>query len=232
MTCLGFIPARGGSKGVPRKNLLRIGNYTLIERAVAALKASGVVDLILLSTDDEEIAEEGRRVGAEVPFLRSAELASDTAPIIPAILSEVKRFEHLIGAQIDTLVFTEPVTPFRNATHVRGAIERFRRGDVRSVITVCPLERKPHNIFVRQPGDVLERFVRDPDVRFSRRQDMADLWRLSSGVYVVGREDLFKYQELVVEPIGYVTMTDKESVNIDSELDVLVAQVIANAEGL
>jgi len=232
VTTLALIPARGGSKGVPRKNLRRVGGRSLITRAVEAMTSSGAVDHVLVSTEDEEIANEARRAGAAVPFLRPAELASDEAAMVPVIEHAIAAFEASLGAKLSTLVFSEPTLPFRKAAHVRAAVERFRGGGCRSVIGVCPLERKPHNIFVKREGGLLERYIREPRERFVRRQDMAHLCRLSGGIYVVGRDDFLKARSLVVEPVGYIEMSLVESINIDSEIDLLLAEIVAERHGL
>lgn len=229
---LGLIPARGGSKGLARKNLRRVGGRTLLARAVAALRESGVVDHVLVSTDDVEMAEEALQAGAEVPFLRPAELASDEAPMIPVIEHALAEFERRTGVDVDTLVFTEATLPFRSARHVAEAMTRYREADCRSVITVCPLERKPHNIFVKTASRHLERYIREPTDTFTRRQDMTHLCRLSSGVYVVNRAAFAQERALIVEPVGYTQMELIESVNIDSEIDLLVAEAIADRHAL
>jgi len=232
VTVLALIPARGGSKGVPGKNLRHVGGRSLIERAVAAARDSGVVDRILVSTDSEEIAEAAAKAGAEVPFLRPPELASDRAPMTPVIRHAITAFEFHAGISIDTLVFTEPTVPFRTADHVAEAVSRYRQGDCRSVVSVCPLERKPENIFVKTIDGHLTRYIREPRESFANRQDMASLCRLSSGLYVLGRNTFFSHDRLVVEPVGFVGMTALESVNIDEEIDLMLAELIADRYGL
>ena len=152
MTTLALIPARGGSKGVTRKNLRLVGGRSLLARAIDAARDSGIVDRIVVSTDDEEIAAAARHCGAEVPFLRPAELANDQSAIEPAIEHAIDNFERFTGLVVQTLVLVEPTSPFRSAEHVRAALEQFSTGSCRSVITVCPLERKPENIFAKSGG--------------------------------------------------------------------------------
>lgn len=230
MTTLAIIPARGGSKGVARKNLRVVGGRSLLARAIDAALESEMIDHVVVSTDDEEIAGEARRCGAEVPFQRPAELASDKSAIEPAIKHAIDNFERTAGLVVQTLVLIEPTSPFRNAGHVRGALERFQAGDCRSVISVCPLERKPENIFAKS-GGILERHIRNA-TPYVRRQDMDHLCRLNSAVYVVGRETFKETGRLIVEPVGFVEMSGMESINIDEELDLVVAEVVASRFGL
>lgn len=230
MTTLALIPARGGSKGVARKNLRLVGGRSLLARAIDAARESRMVDRVVVSTDDEEIAAEARRCGAEVPFMRPAELANDHSAIEPAIAHAIDNFERTARLVVQTLVLIEPTSPFRNAYHVRAALERFQAAECRSVISVCPLERKPENIFAKSDG-ILERYIRDatPHVR---RQDMGRLCRLNSAVYVVGRDTFKETGRLIVEPVGFVEMTGMESINIDEELDLVIAEVAASRFGL
>ena len=231
MAILGIIPARGGSKGVPRKNLYRIGGRSLIERAVDALINSKVADFVVVSTDDEEIAEAARIAGAEVPFLRPSEMATDTVSVIPSVMHAVHELERMKGVSIETLVLTEPTIPFRTPAHLQAAYEMYLSGDFLSVISVCPLERKPQNIFRKVAGRSLERLIKDASIRFTCRQEMGSLCRLSSGVYVVARHAFEKSQSLVVDPIGFVEVSGMESVNIDEEVDLLLAEAIARKYG-
>ena len=94
------------------------------------------------------------------------------------------------------------------------------------------MERKPQNIFVKHPGQTLERYIVEPRETFDRRQDMAHLCRLSSGIYVVGRDDFMTQRRLVIDPVGYIEMSPLESVNIDEEIDLLLAEIVAERHHL
>ena len=220
MTVLAVIPARGGSKGVPRKNLRTVGGVSLVCRAVACARESGVVDRVLVSSDDPAIRDHALACGAEAPFLRPAGLAGDRTPGIDAVLHAVRAFEEHDGARVDLVVLLEPPHPFRRPGTVARAVERYRRGGVGSVIGVFPLRRKPSNIFEKTPDGALRRLLDDSRYRFHRRQDMNGLCRLSGAVYAVGRDDLLGRGELLVPPVGWVDNDDLEAVNIDEDLDL------------
>ena len=115
MKILGIIPARGGSKSVPRKNIKDLGGKPLIAWTIEAAKASGVFDRLILTTDDEEIAEVGKKWGAEVAFMRPAELAQDTTPTLPVLQHAVKWLEDNDGSKPDAGMILQPTTPFSSA---------------------------------------------------------------------------------------------------------------------
>lgn len=232
MTTLAIIPARGGSKGISGKNLREIGGRSLLARTVAVACASKAIDHVIVTTDDEQIAAAARAAGALVPFMRPLHLATDDAPTIPVITHAVLEFEEYLGLQVDTIILLEPTVPFRTTQMISQAVSRFQQQDCRSVISVCPLERKPQNIYAKDRDEHLHRYIQKPVDIFTHRQDMAHLCRLSSGVYVVGRNDFMSTQKLTIEPIGYVETTALEAVNIDEEIDLLLAETISRHYGV
>ena len=155
MTVLAVIPARGGSKGVLGKNLRTVGGVSLVCRAVACARESGQVDRILVTTDDPAIREHALACGAEAPFLRPAELATDYTPGIDAVLHAVQAYEEHTRVGVDTVVLLEPPNPFRRPAGVAAAVNRYRQGVFGSVVGVFPLRRKPSNIFVKNPDGSL-----------------------------------------------------------------------------
>lgn len=233
MLTLAIIPARGGSKGVKRKNLRCVGGKSLVQRAIESAFDSGVVDRVLVSTEDPDIQSEGLRCGAEVPFLRPASLATDEASTIDVVVHAIEEYEKVVRQQVETIVLLEPTSPFRRGSHVKEALLRYRSGGVKSVVSVCPLERKPQNIFLKAaPAELLERYIKEPHQQFTRRQEMSHLCRLNSAVYICGRDEFLAKRTLVVEPVGYVEMSHQESLNIDDELDLTFAELIAGEYGL
>jgi CMP-N-acetylneuraminic acid synthetase len=233
MITLAVIPARAGSKGIARKNLRMVGGRSLLQRAVEAAIGCGVVDRVLVSTDDPEIQKEGLRFGAEVPFLRPAALATDSASTVEVVVHAISEYERLTNAPVGTVVLLEPTSPFRQGKHVQHAVEQYRTGCYKAVVTVCQLERKPENIFLKHgTAGGLQRYIQEPRRIFTRRQDMEQLCRVNSAVYVCGRDAFLTERAFLLEPMGYVEMTHRESVNIDEELDLLFADLIAKEYGL
>ena len=227
MRRLAIIPARGGSKGVPGKNKLPIGGVPLIQRAIKACLESEVLDHIHVSTDDPEIAELARAMGVDVLGLRPDDLASDHADIVPVIKHALSSAEEETGQSFDTLVFTDPTTPFRSADTIRRACHAFEANTLGSVISVCPLERKPNNIFAKKQDGSLERLLKGSEYEFVRRQDMVNLCRLANAVYVTSPRNFLENLSLVTEPIGYVEVSSVEAITIDEELDYFLAEQVA-----
>ena len=228
MTVLAVIPARGGSKGVPRKNLQMVANRSLLQRAIRSASSSRI-DHILVSTDDEEIRQAALDVGAEVPFLRSPKLSGDLTTSVDSVANAVSTYENWIGKYVSIVVLLEPTSPFRTVAHVDAALEMMTAGCYRSVVSVCALERKPENIFIKAAS--LEKYIRDPSESFSRRQDMKHLCRINSAIYVVGRNDFMLERRFILEPVGWIEMSNEESINIDSELDLELAEIVARRLG-
>lgn len=210
-----------------RKNLRLVGGKSLLARAVEVARQCPLIDNILVTTEDEEIAREAVGAGAEVPFLRPEALAGDTIATVPVLVHAVTAYTAATGRRPEVLVLIEATVPFRRSELLAEAIERYRRGGCRSVISVCPLERKPQNIFVKGNEGGLEPYITSPLENFTRRQDMEHLCRLSSGVYVVGCDDFLSSRKLVLEPVGFVETTSRESINIDDDLDLMFADFVA-----
>ena len=195
MSILAIIPARGGSKSIKRKNLRPVGSISLIGRAIRCALDSGVMDHVLVSTDNEEIRREALKYDAKVPFLRPKHLADDCAGTEDTLVHAIETFERHIGTHVSVIVLTEPTNPFRNPIKLRKAVELFETGKYGSIISVCPLERVPQNIFEKK-DDILTRFIKEPKAIIKRRQNMTHLCRLSSVVYVFGRDDFLKNRAL------------------------------------
>ena len=226
-TVLAIIPARSGSKGVPGKNLKIVGGVSLLERAIRTALSTHCIDHVVVSTDSELIANDAKTFGAQAPFLRPDKLSNDTAKMVDVIEHAVLEFESSLNCEVTVIILLEPTVPFRTVEHIDKGVLRYYQGDCNSVVTVCPLERKPQNILTKTKFNVVERYVKEPNHIFSCRQDMKQLCRITGGAYIVGKEEFFKNKSLIVPPIGYVEMSHYESINIDEELDLLLAEVVA-----
>ena len=231
MSVLAIIPARGGSRGIPRKNLQTVGGHSLLVRTIQVVREAAVADHILVSTDDIEIRDAAITAGVPTPFLRDPALAGDTTSTVETIRGALEQWTAETGYTPDTILLTEPTNPFRRAETLKAGLERFRRGDVRSVISVCPLERKPQYIYAKSEQR-LQSYIEAPRERFDRRQDMEHLCRHAGSFWLVGTEDFRASRSFVIEPVGYVETDAVEAINIDAPLDLEFANFIAARHNL
>jgi len=221
---LAIIPARGGSKGVTRKNLRLINGISLLERAIKSA-ATPLIDDILVSTEDIEIREAAINCGASVPFQRPLEYASDEAATVDVVMSAVSNYQNWSGRTVTTVVLLEPTSPFRTVSHVEAALRLMAGGKYKSLVSVCPLDRKPQNIF--EKTEFLTNYIRDPIDTFTRRQDMKHLCRINSAIYIFSWNDFRLTRKLLNNPLGWIDMNTEESINIDTELDLKISELVA-----
>ncbi len=223
MHTLAIIPARGGSKGIPRKNLQEVGGVSLVARAVQVGSAAFRVNRVVVSTDDEEIAAAARTAGAEV-IMRPPELATDETPTLPVLQSVLEVLE-CGGWLADIVALLEPTSPFRSPQVVDACIDKLDDPEVLSAATVTQLERNPYNIFAVE-GDHAKRFIREPAGTFVCRQQFRHLKRINGCVYVA-RSHTVRAGGFLEEPIRVVEMTAEESINIDTPFDLELARLLA-----
>lgn len=224
MVVVGLIPARGGSKGIPRKNLVTISDRPLIAYSiVAGLEAKGV-DHVLVSTDDNEIAEVSQRWGAKVPFMRPAEIASDEAPMLGVVAHALDWCEKHLGV-VEAMVLLQPTSPLRQPNHIDDALDIFRRENASSVVSVVkvPHNYNPYSVMRMSQGR-LEPFLTDlPQIR--RRQNKPAVYaRNGPSVLVSGRETI-QQSDLYGERVFPYLMAHEDSLDIDEPGDIELLSV-------
>lgn len=230
MKILGVITARGGSKSIPRKNIKELGGKPLIAWTIEAAKASGVFDRIVLSTDDQEIAEVGKRFGVEVPFMRPPELAQDTTPTLPVLQHAVTWLKEREGYWPDAVLILQPTTPLRKAEHIRGAVELFQKSGADSVVGVVeiPSNYSPYWAFVENSEGWSELFIGGPiKKRIRRRQDFSRKTYAPNGaIYLFKTGLLFDAADpnFYGDRVRLYPIEEKWSVNIDSPEDWMLAE--------
>jgi CMP-N-acetylneuraminic acid synthetase len=222
---LAVIPARGGSRGLPRKNLRRIAGTPMIAYTIEAALASRRVDQVLVSTDDAEIAAISRKHGAEVPFLRPAALALDTTAT-PPVVEHAARYLEATGAQVDIVVTLQPTSPFRDADAIDRAIELREAAGAESAVSVAGIDM-PASIV---GGLVDGRFRPLPLVPGSdlRRQAAPPAVRLTGAVYVTTRRLLASGRLFDEEPVA-LEMTGPAALDIDDLTDLRRARRMAHS---
>lgn len=224
---LGVITARGGSKGIPGKNIKLLGGKPLIAYTIEAAKKSKLLTHLIVSTDDEKIAEVCREYGAEVPFLRPAELAADKAPHVPVMQHAVDFIEKRDGIKIDYAVILQPTSPFRTAEDLDGTIQKILdTPEAESAVSVSEMPSQGHPMKAKKlEGDRVTAYC-IPEVEGMRRQDLPVAYRRNGIVYITRRDALMEKGKLYGEfTVGFVTPKER-AIDIDVPVDWIVAEYV------
>jgi CMP-N-acetylneuraminic acid synthetase len=221
----GVIPARGGSKGLPGKNLKKLGALSLIGHAIASAREARRLDRFIVSTDSEEIAAEARRHGAEVPFLRPPKLASDEAGMVPVLQHAVEWLERDGGvASADFVVTLQPTSPFRVGGDIDATIAKILETGAESAQTL--VEASYHPFFMKtMDGDRTTALFADGH-KYVRRQDAPPVYQPSGAVYVTRRDVLMRDGHVLGKDNRGIVSGFEASVNIDTEWDFMLAELL------
>ena len=220
---LAIITARGGSKGLPRKNLLLLSGRPLIGWSIAAALAAESVGRVVVSTDDPEIAEVARAEGAEVPFLRPAELASDTASSLDVVRHALTECPGL-----DYFVLLQPTSPLRQSSDIDGAWQRMRTAGAETCVSVCETAESPWLMYLQADDGRLSRLLPEP-AKGLRRQDLPLTYRLNGAIYLGQRERFLATGRLLDENTVAHVMPPERSVDIDTKADFDLAESLMRA---
>lgn len=213
-----LINARGGSKGVPGKNIRPMRGKPLIGYSIECAKKSGMIDHIIVSTDDRAIADVATSFGADVPFLRPAELATDKAKQIDAMIHAVGFLEGQ-GDRFDYICILQPTCPLRAVDDVDGALELLISSSADSVITVTDVGgRHPRTLYTKDSGQRLAPYLQS-DAAGVLRQDFEDLYWRTGAVYAMKRDVLMNQRSLYGTDIRGYVMPEERCFNIDSPFD-------------
>ena len=215
---LALIPARSGSKGVPDKNTKLLAGRTLLEYAAAAAVASGVIDRVVLSTDSDRIAAEGRRVGVEVPFVRPVDLARDDTPMFPVIKHALDALGK-DGWSADIVVLLQPTSPLRRPEHIRAAVRELRDSGADSVVTVVEVPRHLSPDYVmRLDGGRLEPFL--PGGKgVTRRQDARSAFARDGTVYAFWHRTVREMHNIYGHDCRPLVLPAEDVITIDTPSD-------------
>ena len=227
---LGAIFARGGSKGVPQKNIRLLCGKPLIAYAIEAARAVKRIDDVIVSTDDVKIAEVATQYGAKVPFMRPAELAADTAPEILAWKHAVKEYERITGKAVDVLVSVPATAPLRGSVDVANCIERLLSTDADVVFSVTAAHRNPYFNMVKLDADGNARVVMDGS-GVTRRQDAPPVFDVTTVAYAVRVPFLLSCQQMWDGKVKTVEVPQERSLDIDTLADLELAEFFLRKKG-
>ncbi|URK17335.1 acylneuraminate cytidylyltransferase family protein [Thalassospira sp. GO-4] len=224
---LATVLARGGSKGVPGKNLRKLGGKSLVERAVKQARESGEFDVIAVSSDDDRILAEGRSAGADILVKRPAELSSDVAGKIPAIRHCVQFVERQQNAEVDYVCDIAVTSPMRVVDDIRSAMSLILSTKAANVVSAHEATESPYYTMIKRTDDGEWEFFSDLARKIVRRQDAPIVYVLNGAVYVWQRSRLFADIKYVVgHGTEVYSMPRERGIDIDSELDLEFAEFL------
>ena len=230
MTILTLVCARGGSKGLPGKNLRLFRGVPLVAHAVAQARAARGVSRVIISTDCAEIAAAARDAGADVPFMRPPELATDSAAEWLVWRHALEQVRTQTGVLPEALVVVPPTAPLRIPADITQAIDAFREGDSDVVLTVTAAHRNPWFNMVRLDERNHAQLVNVPNVPFSRRQDVPVVHDLTTVAYVADPAFVLAQGGLFAGRVRAVEVPPERAIDIDTLLDLRMAECLASFE--
>ena len=212
MNLLALIPARGGSKGIPRKNVLELCGKPLIAWTIEAAQKSNYIDRLIVSTEDEEIADISRSYGAEVPFIRPAELAMDDTPGIDPVLHALD-----LLPEFDQILLLQPTSPLRTAEDIDGIVDFCKQQNAPVAVSVCESSKHPNWMFTCSKDERLLTFTNEP-IKLNR-QELPKIYSVNGSLYYARTKWIEQSRGFYTpETLGYI-MPNERSVDIDSPLD-------------
>ena len=227
---IALITARGGSKGLPGKNVRPVGGKPLIAWTIEAALGSASIKRVIVSTDDEEIARVSREAGAEVPFLRPAEIARDDSPHILTSEHAIRWLEQHDHERPDYLMLLQPTSPFRTTADVDAAIALARQHDAIAVVSVSEAKPHPYKTYGLTAAGTLTTLV-PCDIPYRRRQDLPPAFTDNGALYLNRTESLLRDRTYIPAGTMPYVMPPERSLDIDSAWDLFVADLIIRNAG-
>lgn len=220
---LAIIPARSGSKGIKNKNIKLLKNKPLMSYTIEAAKESEVFDDIIVSTDSEEYKIIAQQYGAKVPFLRDISLSGDFSKTEDVIVDTIINLEKM-GKKYDYFVLLQPTSPLRNFKHIKEAIDLMLDEKLNSVISVCEVDHPLQICNTLKENKSMYNFISKKNDTL--RQEMQNNYRINGAIYIMNVNEYLKSRNFYGEKSKAYIMEKKYSVDIDDEIDFLLAEAI------
>ena len=226
MKILGIIPARGGSKGIPKKNIKPLGGKPLLDYTAKAALVSNLLSRVILSSDDNEIIEVAKNIGLEVPFIRPESLSQDETPTL-SVIKHALEFFKAKNEFFDAICLLQVTSPFREENLIDNSIQKFETENLDSLISVreVPTDFNPHWIFEINSNNHLKIATGDEKI-ISRRQELPRAYHRDGAIYITKTDVILDQNSLYGNSIGYIESKNEFYVNIDTPNDWLIAEEI------
>ena len=219
---LGIIPARSGSKGLKDKNIKELNNKHLIGYTIEAAKRSGIFEKIIVSTDSKIYAKIAKGYGADIPFIRCAELSGDNVSTVDVILDCILKLEE-IGEVYDYFILLQPTSPLRNEDDIVQAMELLLSKKAKAVVSVCEVEHSSNLNIILDETKSMSGFMKD--LKIVRRQDFKKEYRLNGAIYIANIEYYKKHKTFYEEDSFAYVMSKERSIDIDNLMDFNIAEL-------
>ncbi len=220
---IGIIPARGGSKGIPRKNIRMLAGKPLMAWTIEEAKKSKYIDRLILSSEDAEIIKVAKNWDCEVPFVRPSELARDDTPGIEPILHALNTLKE----KYDYAVLLQPTSPLRSVDDIDGCIETCISSNAPSCVSVVEVDQHPYLMHIFDKTGSLLPFI-DKKAEINRRQDLPVIYILNGSVYVAGSIWLQRNRSFIKPSTKGYIMPKERSLDIDNDIDLNLCEILLN----
>lgn len=220
-TVLAIIPARGGSKGIPRKNIVPLAGKPLIAWSIEAAKKSKYIDRLILSSEDEEIINIASEWGCDIPFVRPVELAQDETPMVEPIL-------HALDTLKDNffyIVLLQPTSPLRNVTDIDDCIELCHKNQAPACVSITEADKSPYWMYqLDETGHLLP--LLKSETQHSRRQDIPQVYILNGAIYVAEADFIRRHRSFITDETVTYLMPRERSLDLDTDLDLKICEIL------
>tara|TARA_A100001011_G_scaffold398926_1_gene505224 strand:- start:2391 stop:3083 length:693 start_codon:yes stop_codon:yes gene_type:complete len=230
MNVIALICARGGSKGVPNKNIKVLGGKPLIVRSINQVKEIKEINKVIVSTDSKEIANIAVDAGAEVPFMRPIELAKDDAPEWLVWRHALENIKLLDGKYPDILVIVPVTSPLRSVNDIKNCLFEYQKGNADIIITATDSHRNPYYNMIKINEEGLANLVIQPSEILTRRQDSPNVYDMSTVAYVTNPKYVLEKQGIFSGKVRYVHIPIERALDIDTSFDFKIAELLLSKE--
>jgi len=229
MDTVAFIFARGGSKGVPRKNIRKLAGKPLIGWAIEQAKAVDSIRRVIVSTDSKEIASIAREFGAEVPFLRPNYLAQDDSPEWLSWRHGLQYLKETEGKLPAAMVSVPTTSPLRHSKDIEKCLQLYFESNIDAVITISESNRSPWFNMVKEGADGTYSLIIPPEKGLHHRQEVPSAYDITTVAYVIRPEFVFSHDHIFSGKLKEVHIPKERAIDIDTEFDFQVAESLVNA---
>jgi CMP-N,N'-diacetyllegionaminic acid synthase len=222
---LALIPARGGSKGIPRKNLISLAGKPLIQHTFDSALQSKYIDEIHLTSDSDEIIDLAKSLNVSVPYKRPDNIASDTTSAMDVILYHINWVKENLGEEIESIVYLQPTSPIRSIDLIDNSIKEYERLQSKSLVAICECSQHPYEM-VKLSNNKIKSIPQDQV--YKRRQDYPPFYFISGSLYIFNCAFVKEHKRLTDENTNYIITTKEEGIDIDDIIDLKFAEFILN----